>query len=126
MIGDKFVRKLSAIFISNDTVRRRIDNMPADILDQIIQEIKSAPLPIFSIQFDESTDIANCSQLLVYMRYINDGDFKGEFLLCKSLETTTTARDVFDTVGSFLKEHKISWGKVCNVFTDGDPAMLGC
>ncbi|KAK1346651.1 hypothetical protein QTO34_000511 [Cnephaeus nilssonii] len=79
MIRDEFVMKLSAISLSNDTVRR-IDDMSADILDQVIQEIKSAPLPIFSIQLDESTDVANCSQLLVYVRYSNDGDFKDEFL----------------------------------------------
>ncbi|XP_014389407.1 PREDICTED: LOW QUALITY PROTEIN: protein ZBED8-like [Myotis brandtii] len=126
MIGDKFLMKLSAISLSNDTVRRRIDDMSADIIDQVIQEIKSSPLPIFSIQLDESTDVANCSQLLVYMRYINDGDFKDEFLFCKPLEITTTACDVFDAVCSFLKEHKISWEKVCGVCTDGAPAMLGC
>ncbi|XP_054573034.1 LOW QUALITY PROTEIN: zinc finger BED domain-containing protein 5-like, partial [Eptesicus fuscus] len=123
MIGDEFVTKLSAISLSNNTVCRRIDDMSADILDQVIQEIKS-PLPIFSIQLDESTDVANCSQLLVYVRYINDDVFKDEFLFCKPLETTT-AHDVFDTVGSFLKEHKISWEKVCGVCTDGAPAMLG-
>ncbi|XP_015421155.1 PREDICTED: zinc finger BED domain-containing protein 5-like [Myotis davidii] len=103
MIGDEFVTKLSAISLSNDTVRR-IDDMYADILDQVTQEIKSAPLPIFNIQIDKSTDVANCSQLLVYVRYINDGDFKDEFPFCKPLETTATACDVFDTVGSFLKE----------------------
>lgn len=32
----------------------------AHLLDQVVQEIKSAPLPIFSIQFDESTDVATC------------------------------------------------------------------
>uniref|UniRef100_A0A803K116 DUF4371 domain-containing protein n=1 Tax=Xenopus tropicalis TaxID=8364 RepID=A0A803K116_XENTR len=126
MIGDEFVTKLRAISLSNETVRRRIDDMSADILDQVIQEIKSAPLPIFSIQLDESTDVANCSQLLVYVRYINGGDFKDEFLFCKALQTTTTARHVFNTVSSFLKEHKISWEKVCGVCTDGAPAMLGC
>ncbi|XP_053431246.1 protein ZBED8-like isoform X2 [Nycticebus coucang] len=126
MIGDEFVTKLSAISLSKDTVRRRIDDMSADILDQVIQEIKSAPLPIFSIQLDESTDVANCSQLLVYVRYINDGDFKDEFLFCKPLEMTATAYDVFNMVSSFLKEHKISWEKVCGVCTDGAPAILGC
>ncbi|XP_077194309.1 uncharacterized protein LOC143837837 [Paroedura picta] len=60
MIGDEFVTKLSALSLSNDTVYSRIDDMSADILDQVIQEIKSAPLPIFSIQLDASTDIANC------------------------------------------------------------------
>ncbi|KAK1346479.1 hypothetical protein QTO34_000335 [Cnephaeus nilssonii] len=99
MIGDEFVMKLSAISLSNDTVRKRIDDMSADILDQL----------------DESTDLAKCSQLLVYMNFwrvlSRSGDFKDEFLFCKPFETTATARDVFDTVGSFLKEHKISWEK---------------
>lgn len=126
MIGDEFVTKLNAISLSNDTVRRRLDDMSADILGQVIQEIKSAPLPIFSLQLDESTDVANCSQLLVYVRYIIDGDFKDEFLFCKPLATTTSAHDVFNTVGSFLKEHQISWQKVCGICTDGAPAMLGC
>ncbi|XP_040191825.1 zinc finger BED domain-containing protein 5-like [Rana temporaria] len=126
MIGAEFVTKLSAISLSNDTVSRRIGDMSADIIDQVIQEIKSAPLGIFSIQLDESTDVANCSHLLVYVRYIHDGNFKDEFLFCKPLETTTTARDVFDTIGSFLEKHKISWEKVCGVCTDGAPAMLGC
>nr|XP_021512928.1 protein ZBED8-like [Meriones unguiculatus] len=126
MVGDESVTQLSAVSLSNDTVRRRINDMSADILDQVIQEIKSAPLPIFSLQLDESTDVANCSQLLVYVRYINDGDFKDEFLFCKPLETTTTAHDVFDAVGSFLQEQKISWESVCGVCTDGAPAMLGC
>ncbi|XP_036027915.1 protein ZBED8-like [Onychomys torridus] len=125
MIGDEFVTQLSTVSLSNDTIRRRIDDMSADILDQVIQEIKSAPLPIFSIQLDESTDVANCSQLLVYVRYINDGDFKDEFLFCKPLEPTATARDVFDKVSSFLKEHKLSWEMIGGVCTDGAPALLG-
>ncbi|XP_052611518.1 protein ZBED8-like isoform X1 [Peromyscus californicus insignis] len=126
MIGDEFVTQLSTVSLSNDTVRRRIDDMSADILNQVIEEIKAAPLPIFSIQLDESTDVANCSQLLVYVRYINDGDFKDEFLFCKPLETTATAQDVFDKVGSFLKEHKLSWEMIGGVCTDGAPALLGC
>lgn len=64
------------------------------------------------------------SQLLVYVRYVHDDDFKDEFLFWKCLETTTR-HDLFDPVISFLKE-QISWGKVCSVCTDGAPAMLGC
>ncbi|XP_065668077.1 zinc finger BED domain-containing protein 5-like [Hydra vulgaris] len=67
MIGTEYVTKLNAISLSNDSVHRRIADMSADIIDQIFQEIKAAPLPIFSIQLDKSTDVANCSQLLVYV-----------------------------------------------------------
>lgn len=60
--------------------------MSAYVLGQLFKEIKYAPFAMFSIQFDESTDIANCSQLLVYKRYINNGSFKNEFLYANLLK----------------------------------------
>ena len=50
---------------------------------------------------------------------------KMSFFFCKPLETTTTARDVFNKVGSFLQNLDIPWGNICSVCTDGAPAMLG-
>ena len=85
MLAAKYVNKLNTISLSNNTVSRRMDDMSDDIMEQVIQEMKSAPLGIFSIQLDESTDAENCSQLLVYVRYIYEGDFKDEFLF---LQTT--------------------------------------
>jgi len=87
MIRDEFVTELSAGFLSNCTyltlsncVHRRIHDMSADILGQVIQEIRCTPLPIFSIQLNESADIANCSQLLAYMA----NNFKDEFLFLQT------------------------------------------
>lgn len=93
---------------------RRINDMSADILDQVIQEIQSVPLQylVTSLMY---LQMLQTPQLLVYVIYINNGNFKDEFLICKLLETTNTICGMFDTVGSFLKQHEISWEKF--VFT---------
>ena len=72
----------------------RVADMSCDILDQIVQEIKDSSICI-SLQLDESTDVSNISQLIVYAWYIKDGDIKNKFLFCEPLQTMTKAGDVF-------------------------------
>ena len=81
---------------------------------------------MFSIQVDESTDVALCSQLLVFVRYIHMEDVKEEFLYCKALETSATAQDVMDSISNFFDIEGLQWEKLCGVCTDGAPTMLGC
>jgi hypothetical protein len=117
---------MMGLSLSNDTIRRRIQDMAYDILSQVVVEIKSCPSGMFSIQLDESTDVTHLAQLLVYVRYVNNDDIKTEFLLCKPLENTTTARDIFKVVSNFFQEHGIEWKNLCAVCTGVAPAMLGC
>ncbi|XP_064462249.1 protein FAM200C-like [Ornithodoros turicata] len=97
--------KLAAVPLSNSTVQRRISDMADGIRDQVVQQIKSAAFGLFSIQLDESTDVASCFQLLVFARYVHAASFKDEFLFCSTLETTTRASDVFEKVSSFMEQH---------------------
>jgi len=71
--------------------------MAIDIKNQVIQEIKSAAFGLFSIQLDESTDVASYAQLLVFARYVYSGFFKEEFLFCSPFATTikATATDIW-------------------------------
>ena len=110
--------------LSNDTIKRRISLMATDVKQQVIAEIKSSPM--FSIQVDQSTDVASCSQLLVFVRYIHMEDVKEEFLYCKALETSATAQDVMDNISNFFDIEGLQWEKLCGVCTDGAPALLGC
>ena len=66
--------------------------MSMDVKAQVLTEIKASTL--FSFHLDESTDISSCSQLIVFLRYINLGDIKDEFMFCSALKTTTKADDV--------------------------------
>jgi hypothetical protein len=74
---------------------------------------------MFSVQLDESTDVMHRAQLLVCVRYVYNGDMKTEFLFCKPLESTTTARDIFKVVSDFFEKHGIECKNLYAVCTNG-------
>ena len=125
LLGDDALQKFNTVPLSNSTVQRRIVEMADDIKQQVVEELRSTPLGLFSIQLDESTDVAGCAQLLVFVRYVHELELKDEFLFCHALESTTTGEDVFREVSGFLEQVGLSWGNVSGCTTDGAPAMLG-
>ena len=68
VLGPESEKKLIEISLSNDTVMRRIADLSVNIKEQVISEIKTSPLGLFSIQLDETTDVTSCCQLLVFRR----------------------------------------------------------
>ena len=90
LLGETSAKKIQQVPLSNDTIKRRILLMSTDVKQQVIAEIRS--FPMFAVQFDKSTDVASCSQLFVFVRYIHKVDVKEEFLYCTSLETTATTQ----------------------------------
>ncbi|GFS28299.1 protein ZBED8 [Nephila pilipes] len=118
-------KKLEAIPFSNDVIQSRIVEISCNILKQIINELKASPFP-FSMQLDETTDISNCSQLLVFVRYVSADTIKEEFLFCEPLLQTTKAVDVLAILNVFFSKHDFDWKqKLHSLCTDGAPAMLG-
>ena len=117
------ISKLEQISMSNDTIKSRIVDMSNNIKHQVITKIQESPM--FTIQLDESTDVANLSQLMVFARYMNGPTIEEEFLFCKPLETTTKAEDVMAVVSTFFGEMNLSWKNIVGVCSDGAPAMLG-
>ena len=104
MCGEQHRRAIESIPLSNDSVRRRIVDIAKDIL-QWVAEINASQCK-FSMQLDESTDCAQCSHLLVYVRYLHENRIKEEFLFCEPLTTTTKAADVFDLVTMFFEQER--------------------
>jgi hypothetical protein len=123
ILGEASEMKMRHVSLSNNTIQRRILDMSADVLEQILSEIRASP--VFSFQLDESTDVSSCSQLLVFVKYIHLEDIKEEFLFCRALKTSTKNEDVMVMIRSFFETKELQWENLCGVCTDGAPAMLG-
>ena len=123
--GTEQRKKLEAVSLSNDTISSRIIDISNNILKQVMEELKASPFP-FSMQLDESTDVSQCAQLLVYVRYMHADTIKEEFLFCEPLSETTKAADVLEMVNNFFAKQDFNWKRnIGSLCTDGAPAMLG-
>lgn len=123
VLGETNSKKLAKISLSDSTIKTRIDELAQDIECQVLEKIHASPY--FAIQCDETTDVAQLSQLLVYVRYVGSTSIEEEMLFCKPLETTTKAEDVFKVVATFFDNNGMKWEKLVGVCTDGAPAMIG-
>ena len=65
MIGSETKKKIQQVSLSNDTIRRRVDDMAANVCQQVCFEIKQRMLQA-SIQLNESTDSALESHLIAF------------------------------------------------------------
>ncbi|XP_003368794.1 zinc finger protein [Trichinella spiralis] len=123
LLGDDMAKQFKNISLSDSTVKRRIDELADDIKQQVLEKVKCSPF--FAISCDESTDQANCAQLIVYARFIANNTIEEELLFSEPLKTTTKGADVFQAVSKFFEVNGLMWEKLVGVCTDGAPAMLG-
>lgn len=66
--------------------------MSDDVKKTLIERIKSSHY--YSLQLDETIDVADLANLLVYVRYECDGAAQEDFLFSQPLETRTTAEHI--------------------------------
>ncbi|CAG5015817.1 unnamed protein product [Parnassius apollo] len=123
VLGPETKQKFSQIPLSDNTIKRRIDDMAEDIKNQVVEAVKES---CFFLQYSwMSTDVAQCCQLLVFVRYIQNETIKDELLFSTELTTTSKAIDIMTAISEFFDKHELSWKKLIGVCTDGAPAMLG-
>ena len=105
-------------------MKRRIADLSVNIKEQVISGIETSPFGLFSIQLDETTNAASCSQLLVFCRYFAESDMKDNVLLCSASESTTKAVDMMQTLAMFFDQKELKWENLGGVSTDDAPTML--
>ena len=123
VLGEESVAKLKDVSLSNNTVKRRIEEMSIDNANQVIAGVRASKFG-FAIQVDESTDVANCYQLLVYVRFTQNNAVKTELLLSQEMCCTTKGKDIFNVLDNFFKLNELDWRKLIGCTTDGAPSLL--
>ncbi|XP_068118251.1 general transcription factor II-I repeat domain-containing protein 2-like [Hyperolius riggenbachi] len=120
----KSKEKFEKISLSCRTVTRRVELIEEDIATTLITKADS--FDFYSIALDESTDIKDTAQLLIFIRGINNNfEIMEEFLAMELLKGTTRGEDLFDHVSAGLEKMRLPWSKLVNVTTDGSPNLTG-
>ena len=101
MLGETAEKEISKIPFSNDTIHMRILDLSENIDTNVQEKLEGSK---FALIVDESTDINNSAQLLVFVRFINDDEIINQFLCCSEMPTTTRGQDIFDMITGYLKK----------------------
>jgi len=124
LCGIKEKSLFSAIPLSNNTVKRRIDDCAKHLEEELVAKVKKSKF--FSLQIDDSTDIEDNANLMCFIRYIDEDTIQESFFFCKRLPTRTTSDEIFKATNDFVTSHGIDWMKCVGLSSDGARAMAGC
>uniref|UniRef100_A0A671RCV7 DUF4371 domain-containing protein n=1 Tax=Sinocyclocheilus anshuiensis TaxID=1608454 RepID=A0A671RCV7_9TELE len=112
MLGNNVVYLLNSISLSNNTVKRRINDMAENVFQQLICRVRAS-------------HIAGMANFLAFVRYECDREIEENFLFCRPLHSNATAEAIFEILNDFIISNDINWTKCVGLHTDGARAMLG-
>ncbi|KAI7795426.1 putative general transcription factor II-I repeat domain-containing protein 2-like, partial [Triplophysa rosa] len=115
---------LNAVSLSASTVTRRIEEMGDNVYAQLQEKVKE--FEFFALALDESNDVQDTAQLLIFLRGVNSNfEVSEELAALQSLKGTTTEQDIFGKVCQTMGELGLDWSKLASITTDGVPSMVG-
>ena len=114
-----------SIALSRVTMQRRQDDM-AQQLRLSLQAKMNKKESLFSLAVDESTDINDSSQLLIFVRCLSSSfEFCEDFLSMETLANRTRGEDIFFAVKNACIRSGLDLKYLRGICTDGAPAMTG-
>lgn len=115
--------KFQSVSLSHQTVSRRVDEISIHVTNKLETIINNCCY--FSIALDESTDISDTSQMLIFIRTVNENySYSEELLKLQSLYGTTKGEDIYKELKCSLAQYG-GFDKCTAIVTDGARAMTG-
>ncbi|GFT07526.1 DUF4371 domain-containing protein [Nephila pilipes] len=110
--------------LSDNTVTRRIGAISKDMQTQLKSDLEICEW--FSLQFDESIDIADTAQLAVMVRMVFiDFTVKEELLKILPMKGQTTGEDIYKTFITYASLINMPLQKLSAITTDGGTSNGG-
>ena len=117
-------QKFEEVSLLRRTLARRIETLGENLTSQLKGLVPSFQL--FSLALDESTDVDDTAQLLIFVRGISENfEITEELLSMESMKDTTTGGDIFECVGNAFRTMDLPWQKMVSVTMDGCPSLTG-
>ena len=104
LLAFKLANKFEKNSLSRRSVTRRIDVIDEHLTSKLNKKAESFTL--YSLALDESNDIKDTAQLLIFIRGINENfEITEEFLDMESLKGKTRGEDLFHSVSAVIQRH---------------------
>lgn len=123
MLDASAAAKIDLVPLSRNTIERRFSEMASDVRNQLCSRLKKSVR--FSLQFDESTDIANEAILLGFVRFVHEFKIVEDIFCVCSLPDNTTGEKIYEAIDKKIKEYQLDWKGVIQLCTDGAKSMTG-
>lgn len=109
--------------LSRRTVTQQVEDIAGNLELQL--KNRAADFDYFSLALDESCDVRDTAQLLIFLRGII-ADFQiTELAAMQSIKGTAIGSDLFTEVNARLDKLGLKWDKLAGVTTDGCPNLTG-
>ncbi len=117
--------KIKQIPMSASSATKKSQILAQDVLTQLDEAVHKASC--VSLAVDESTDMCDNAQLLVYVRFFNTDQkaFCEDLLDATPLQTSTRGEDIYLAIKEMLTKRGIKPKQVVSITTDGAPAIIG-
>ena len=120
---EKIAEKFKTVSLSHQTMARSV----ADLSQNVTSILKSAMknCTYFSVALDESVDVTDVSQLMIFARLVDESfEVQEELLTLHQLKGGTKGSDIYEAINTAVSEFG-GFKKCSCIVTDGAKAMRG-